>query len=45
MTSSRYFYTLFNRNIGKHRKSFPVAVGHLINVVEKAEWFKPPQVQ
>ena len=36
---------LLNRSREKHRLAFPVTVGHLFQVVEKGEWFAPPQVR
>ncbi len=35
---------LFNRQRLKHRKAFPVTVGHLIKVAELGRWYRPPQV-
>jgi len=40
-----FFTSLFNRRKVKHRKAFPVTVGHLINVAQKGKWFKPEQVK
>ena len=39
------FSSLFNRFRAKHRKAFPVTIGHLFTVVEAGKWIKPPQVR
>lgn len=36
---------LLNRSREKHRRAFPVTVGHIFQVVEKGKWFAPPQVR
>ncbi len=40
-----FLSSLFNRDREKHRKAFPVTIGHICKVVEKGKWFKPPQVK
>lgn len=40
-----FFSSFFNREQERHRKAFPVTIGHLCDVVEQGKWFKPPQVR
>ncbi|WP_163836721.1 DUF1493 family protein [Spartinivicinus ruber] len=40
-----FFSLLTNRARDKHRKAFPVTIGHIFKVVESGKWFKPPQVR
>lgn len=39
------FSLLVNRSRDKHRKAFPVTIGHIFKVVESGKWFKPRQVR
>ena len=40
-----FFSSLCNPAREKHRKAFPVTIGHIFRIVESGKWFMPPQVK
>lgn len=36
---------ILNREQLKIRKAFPITIQHIIDIINKGEWFSPPQVK